>query len=87
MREEFNKLCSPAKFYFVIALISIFIALFSKVYVSVILVKVIFAFIYTYILNLLCKKGYKNFSWFLVLFPYIVMLLFVMRFIKVTKQH
>lgn len=40
------------------------------------LIKVSYIFFWTWILNLICKDGYTNVSWFLVLFPFI--LLFVL---------
>jgi hypothetical protein len=40
------------------------------------LVKVTYIFFWTWILNLICKDGYTNVSWFLVLFPFV--LLFVL---------
>ena len=42
----------------------------------VFLLKIIYIFFWTWILNLICKDGYTNISWFLVLFPFI--LLFVL---------
>ena len=35
--------------------------------------QVIYIAFWTFILNAVCKAGYKNFSWFLVLFPFILM--------------
>jgi hypothetical protein len=75
MEKVFEKLCTPAKLYFVIAVISCIIALFSRVSVMMVAMKLIFAFIWTYILSWLCKAGYKTISWILVLFPYIVIML------------
>jgi hypothetical protein len=75
--KEFEFLCLPAKIYFVIAICSIIFGLFVKIRVFMLLAKLIFAFIYTYFLNFLCRKGYKNISWFLVLLPYVIMV-FVM---------
>lgn len=40
------------------------------------LLKIVYVFFWTWILNLICKDGYTNISWFLVLFPFI--LLFVL---------
>jgi ABC-type glycerol-3-phosphate transport system permease component len=38
-------------------------------------IKLIFAFIWAFVLGWLCKKGYKSISWLLVLLPFIVMFL------------
>ena len=42
----------------------------------VFIVKVIYIFFWTWVLNLICKDGHSGISWFLVLFPFI--LLFVL---------
>lgn len=75
MKITFNNLCTPAKIYFVIAIFSAILMLFSKGSISVIIVNLLFALLWTYILSWLCKKGYKGLSWFLVLVPYIALLL------------
>ena len=48
-------------------------------------VKLIFIFVWTFLLNLLCSKGYKNLSWFLVLLPYVIVLLIVIGVLKQSK--
>ena len=85
-KKSFSKLCAPAKLYFAIAVIAIIVGLFAKIDISVLIVKLIFAFIWTWILGLLCKKGWSPLSWFLVLFPYIVIILAVFRIVNIT-QH
>jgi hypothetical protein len=85
-KKSFSKLCAPAKLYFAIAVIAIIVGLFAKVELSILIVKLIFAFIWTWILGLLCKKGWSPLSWFLVLFPYIVIILAVFRIANIT-QH
>lgn len=34
--------------------------------------QIVFILVWTWILNFLCTKGYKNLSWFLVLFPWLL---------------
>ena len=46
--------------------------------VLVFLFKIIFVAFYTFILDLLCKAGYTNLSWFLILLPFIM---FIVTFI------
>jgi len=46
----------------------------------------LFAFVWSYILGWLCKKGYSSISWFLVAFPYIVIALAALR-IAYIDQH
>lgn len=73
--KEFSRLCTPAKIYFAIALISTIIALFSGLSIMYAFWKMVFAFIWTFILGWLCDKGFKSISWFLVLLPYILIFL------------
>jgi hypothetical protein len=54
---------------------------YSCIVPSVLLVfifKIAFVAFWTFILDVLCKSGYKNISWFLVLLPFIV---FIVTFI------
>jgi len=39
----------------------------------VFLIKIIYILFWTWILNLICKDGYTNVSWFLVLIPFILL--------------
>jgi hypothetical protein len=39
--------------------------------------KTIYVLFWTFILNALCKAGYKNVSWFIVLIPFIVMAILI----------
>jgi hypothetical protein len=75
MSKDFSKLCTPAKIYFAIAVIASLFALFNGVKIIAVLFKLLFAFIWTFILGWLCDKGFKTLSWFLVLLPYIVITL------------
>jgi predicted PurR-regulated permease PerM len=87
MKEAFNKLCTPAKIYFAIAVIAAIIELFSGMRIMVIVMKLVFAFIWTFILAWLCKKGYKSISWFLVLLPYILIALAMLGIYRVTEEQ
>ena len=83
--KEFSQLCTPAKLYFAIAVIASVIALFSGMGVIAVALKLIFAFIWTFLLSWLCDKGYKNISWFLVLLPYIIIALAMFGIYRVTR--
>jgi hypothetical protein len=78
LQGKFEALCTPAQIYLLLALLSCIIALFSNVNFLAIFVKLIFAVIWTFILNWICQKGYSGLSWFLVVFPYVVILLMVL---------
>jgi predicted PurR-regulated permease PerM len=71
---SFSELCSPAKVYVVLAAFSIIIMIVNKQLLGSLL-KLIFAFIFTYFLNWLCSKGYSGLSWFIVLLPFIFIIL------------
>ena len=43
--------------------------------------KVLYIVIWTYILQELCKNGYKNFSWLLVLFPFLLFFVIIGLFL------
>jgi heme A synthase len=86
MDKNFSKLCTPAKIYFGIAVIATIIALFNGVGIMASATQMIFAFIWTFVLGWLCDKGYSAISWFLVLLPYVVILLAMFGIAKIT-QH
>jgi hypothetical protein len=75
MLKFLNHLCSPAKLYLFITIIGIIFALFNRIGLIAIFIKLLFALFWTYILNWLCKKGYKTFSWFIVLLPIILIII------------
>jgi predicted PurR-regulated permease PerM len=72
---KFEQLCTPARIYFILAIISSIFALFHGIKIITVFINLIIAFIWTYLLSWICKKGYKTISWVLVLFPYLVMFL------------
>ena len=45
--------------------------------------KFIYVLFWTWVLNIICRNGYENVSWFIVLFPYI--LLFVLLGLLMIK--
>jgi hypothetical protein len=85
--KEFEKLCTPAKLYFALAILSILLGLFSGFNFMAVLGKLIFAVIYTFILGWLCSKGWKSLAWFLVLLPYVLILLAMFGLFTLTKSH
>ena len=75
MNKQFSLLCTPAKIYFILAVVSCIVALFSGVNFMTVGINLIVAFIWTAILGWICKNGFTSLSWVLVLFPYVMMLL------------
>jgi len=72
--KSIESLCSPALLYFVLSVIA-FLSMLGKVSMMTLLVKAFFILLWTWFLNYLCKKGHSGISWFLVLFPFILMLM------------
>ena len=87
MNKRFEELCSPAKLYFVLAVIACIIALFNGVKIMAVTVNLIIAFLWTAALSWICGKGFSNVSWFLVLFPYVVMLLVLFGLMREVSSH
>jgi hypothetical protein len=50
----------------------------------VFIVKIIYILFWTWVLNLICKDGYKTISWLLVLLPWIFMIIMI-GMIKINK--
>jgi len=87
MNKEFRKLCTPAKIYFAIAVITSIIALFNGVRLVPITLKLVFGFLWTMVLSWLCSKGFTAVSWFLVLLPYIVIALAMFKIYHLTDEQ
>ena len=75
MNLKFSNLCTPAKLYLVISIISIVFALFNRFNIVAVSIKLLFVLVWTLVLSCLCDKGFTLLSWGLVLFPYILILL------------
>lgn len=66
-------LCTPAKIYFAFTMLSAIWMLVSRVNTMAVIVKLVFAFLWTLVLGWLCKKGLKAVSWILVIMPFVLM--------------
>ena len=87
MNRDFSKICMPAKIYFAIAVIASVIALFSGAGLMMVAMKLIFAFIWTFVLGWLCDQGFQTLSWFLVLLPYIFIALAMFGIYRMTRDQ
>jgi len=85
--KDFSKLCTPAKIYFAIAVIATIFGLFNGISIMMAFWKLIFAFIWTFILGWLCDKGFTSISWLLVLLPYIIIFLAMFRIYHVSEEQ
>jgi hypothetical protein len=79
---DVKKLCTPAKVYLVVSVVSVLIALFRRSPVTTVLVQFLFVLLWTFALNWLCSKGYKNVSWFLVVLPYVMLFFGMTRMVE-----
>jgi hypothetical protein len=85
--KDFSKICTPARLYFAIAVIATIFALFRGATMMHAFWQIFFAFIWTFILGWLCDKGYNSLSWFLVLLPYIFILLAMLNIYHITEEQ
>jgi len=74
-------LCTPAFVYFVIAIIGVLTTL-GKSGIIAGFVSLLFVLFYTWVLNYLCKKGYKGVSWIILFLPFIFGMLFIASMMK-----
>ncbi len=65
-------LCAPAFVYLILSIIAIASMFSMEMSLLTIAFKVIFVILWTFILNLICQKGYVAVSWILVVLPYIL---------------
>lgn len=70
-------LCTPALIYFILSIIGIIGMIFYSFLIIPILIQIIGVLLWTWLLNYLCSSGYEGVSWFLVLFPYIIIFIMV----------
>jgi hypothetical protein len=83
---DFLSDCTPAKLYAILAIFSAVGAIFGGIPIFQMLGSIIGSAIWIWLLNFLCSKGFTWLSWFLVVFPFIILFgaLIAMMFI-VTK--
>jgi len=84
---DIKKLCNPAKLYLAIAFFAFLVGLVNGVPVIAIVFKFLFALVWTYVLGFLCKMGLSKLSWFLVLLPYILILLAMFKIYNMPEEH
>lgn len=49
-------------------------------------IKFLFIIFWTWILNYICKSGFSNVSWFLLIFPYIIMIISFLIVYELVKR-
>jgi hypothetical protein len=55
--------------------------------IPIFIAKILFIIGWTFVLDLLCKKGYNNLSWIMLLLPFIPIILFVLFFIPIFLSN
>jgi hypothetical protein len=80
----FRNYCTPAKIYLTIAVICCIVQIFTVPIIFVV-INLGFALVWAFILQWLCKKGFSSVSWFLVLLPYVAMLMQALGFISFSS--
>ena len=73
--RTFKRTCTPAQFYFILGLIGILGCLRLNVKLNMIILNAYVLLLVTFLLNMFSNKGWSKLSWFLVLFPYVMLLL------------
>jgi hypothetical protein len=74
------KICTPVYIYLVISIISFLMMIGMNASGMALMGFVIKILIWSFVLNLICKAGYANVSWFLVLLPFILMFIYILFF-------
>ncbi len=78
MFEPIFKLCTPSLIYLILAVVSVVSMLISGNIGWLLIFKVLFMSLWTWILDLICKAGYEVLSWILVILPIIIMIFIVL---------
>jgi hypothetical protein len=89
-----KSLCSPAKFYLFISIIGVIVMWVQNYYnvnvyclgnytcnvntSLIFVIKIVYILFWTWIINLVCDSGATYFAWFLVLFPYLLLLVLLL---------
>jgi hypothetical protein len=76
MKYIINNLCGPAIIYLGFQLTTIIINIYNKLYEDAI-IQFFSTVIITWLLNILCKKGFATVSWMIVFIPFILMTLII----------
>ena len=94
-----RKICQPAEFYLAVSLLMLFVMAiqnyFSDFYcigpfscdtnvLFMFIMKFIYIIFWTWLINIICKSGFTNIAWFLVLIPYILLLVILLFFFSLN---
>lgn len=82
MLHIINNLCAPSIIYMGFSLISASIDLYNKQYENA-FIHLMSLIIITFLLDILCKKGFSTISWLIVFIPFILMSLIITTIIYI----
>lgn len=86
-KNSFKTLCTPAQIYFGIAVIAAIFQLYNGMAFTSVGMQMLFAFFWTFVLGMLCSNGFEYISWFLVLLPYVVILLTMLSITNIPEYR
>lgn len=76
-------LCTPAKLYGIVSLVGVGGLLASQQFIGA-LGQALFAAIWVFVLNWICREGWTGLSWFLVLLPIIIMIVIIIAGVAIA---
>ncbi len=77
LTETWNNLCTPAQLYFIMSVIAFLYTAWGfpkALSLNTFMFQSLIVLVWTYLLGLICSKGWTNVSWFLVIAPWILSL-------------
>ena len=80
------ELCTPAQLYLGMLLLSTIGFSATSTHFLATMWHLFMNIVWTYFLNFLCDKGHSGISWFLILFPFLIILGIVLMFIHVMRN-
>jgi len=75
-------LCVPALVYLVVAIIFVLLTI-TKMSATSLITKSFFVLLWTWFLNYLCNKGHTGIAWFLVIVPFLFLMLILIFSIEI----
>jgi len=81
-----TQLCTPAQLYLGMSLLSTIGFSASSTHILATMWHLFMNLVWTYFLNFLCDKGHTGISWFLILFPFLIIIGIVLAFLHVAKN-
>jgi len=80
------ELCTPAQLYLGMSLLSTIGFSATSTHFLATMWQLFMNILWTYFLNFLCDKGHPGVSWFLILFPFLIIIGIVLAFLHVMRN-